>query len=177
MDYIFQKKVSLNVFYISIIVPLLYLIGTGKLEKDYLIYLAIGILLINLFLIFYKTDTVQILGMLGIEGMNGEIGCNQHNIKCIDIIESSPGYSEPVKIININDTVVWKNISETTHTITATDKDGGYNPSGLFNSGYLRPGEAFAIKFIEPGQYPYYCVLHKGWQYGKIIVLPPIKTE
>jgi plastocyanin len=52
------------------------------------------------------------------------------------------------------DEVVWTNVSERTHTVTA---DGG-----SFDSGDLTPEGAFAITAGEPATYLYHCTIHAG---------------
>jgi len=104
------------------------------------------------------------------EGLANGIDCALDNVHCIDMFDSNPGYSNPVLNLKLNDIVVWKNIGEVDHTVTSTSTDGGMHPDGHFDSGPLKPGQAFAVKFIATGEYPYYCVLHKGWMRGKIIV-------
>ena len=57
--------------------------------------------------------------------------------------------------------VSWRNADPTEHTVTAKD--------GTFDSGPVPPGEAFAVRLEEPGEYPYVCAIHPDMR-GTIIV-------
>lgn len=58
-------------------------------------------------------------------------------------------------------TVIWRNDSPTTHTVTAKN--------GAFDSGLLESGQTFSFTFREPGTYEYWCTLHPE-MLGRIIV-------
>jgi len=58
-------------------------------------------------------------------------------------------------------TVIWRNDSPTTHTVTAKN--------GAFDSGLLESGQTFSFTFREPGTYEYWCTLHPE-MVGRIIV-------
>jgi len=49
--------------------------------------------------------------------------------------------------------VVWKNVSSTTHTVTAYSKDWTRNIT-------LSPGERTSFTFKSTGTYKYYCSIH-----------------
>ena len=51
-------------------------------------------------------------------------------------------------------TVTWVNNDQTAHTATATD------PSGVFDSGELQPGQSYSFTFDKPGTYAYHCEIH-----------------
>lgn len=166
-------KYLINIIHILFVAPLLYLIGTNKFPeeyKKYLVYLAVFVLVYHSYLLYKATQKKQIKVMSISEGFGGGLDCAREDVHCIDIFDSSPGYSRPVIEIKQNDIIIWKNIGELEHNITSTDSVTNMNPDGLFNSGYLKPGQAFAIKFISPGTYYYYCSAHVGWMRGKIIV-------
>jgi len=62
--------------------------------------------------------------------------------------------------------VSWLNDDSAFHSVTS----GAYGaPTGLFDSGYMDPGEVFSHSFDEPGEYAYYCTLHE-WMHGRVIV-------
>jgi plastocyanin len=63
-------------------------------------------------------------------------------------------------VIGVNNTVIWTNNDQTTHTVT--DK-------GVFDSGLLNPGQTFTYTFTTPGTYNYYCTIH-AWMTGTVIV-------
>jgi plastocyanin len=56
--------------------------------------------------------------------------------------------------------VVFSNSSGTAHT--ATDK-------GAFDSGRIKPGHSFALRFEQTGTFRYHCKIHPFMQ-GKIVV-------
>jgi plastocyanin len=51
-------------------------------------------------------------------------------------------------------TVLWSNVSQRTHTVTADD--------GLFDSGDVDSGSRFSFRFNTPGTYRYHCTIHAG---------------
>ncbi|GBD09922.1 Plastocyanin [Candidatus Thermoflexus japonica] len=66
-------------------------------------------------------------------------------------------------------TVEWINQEESaSHTVTSGAPD---NPSGVFDSGRLRPGDSFRFTFHQPGTYEYFCSIHPRMR-GRIIVKP-----
>jgi hypothetical protein len=50
--------------------------------------------------------------------------------------------------------VVWSNVSQRTHTVTADDE--------TFDSGHLDPGARFSVTFARPGTYTYHCTIHSS---------------
>jgi plastocyanin len=48
--------------------------------------------------------------------------------------------------------LTWTNEDPTAHTVTAA--------GGTFDSGTIDPGGEFAVRFDEPGTYPYACAIH-----------------
>lgn len=65
-------------------------------------------------------------------------------------------------VIGVNNTVTWVNNDSTIHTVTANN--------GLFDSGYLNPGDSYTYTFTKPGVYEYHCQIHP-WMIGYITVL------
>jgi plastocyanin len=55
--------------------------------------------------------------------------------------------------------VVFSNSSNTAHTAT----------SGSFDSGHIKPGHAFAVRFERGGTFSYHCRIHP-FMHGKIVV-------
>jgi plastocyanin len=49
-------------------------------------------------------------------------------------------------------TVTWLNNDDTTHTVTADDRQ--------YNSGDMKKGDHFSFTFTKPGLYRYYCIWH-----------------
>jgi|688.fasta_scaffold199658_1 plastocyanin len=142
----------INLVHILIVVPLLYALATDKFPsnyKQYVVWLAIAIGLYHLYLFL----------LLDVEGMDTVYGSKIHHIK---IFDSSPGYDKPNLEIKQGDIVVWTNIGEVEHTVTADN--------GEFNSSYLKPSENYSVKFDHPGKFYYTCMHHKGWMKGLIVV-------
>ncbi len=57
-------------------------------------------------------------------------------------------------------TVVFSNSSGTAHT--ATDR-------GAFDSGHIKPGHSFSVRFEQQGTFRYHCKIHP-FMHGKIVV-------
>ncbi len=69
---------------------------------------------------------------------------------------------EPAEVtVTVGTTVVWRNVSPTTHTATAKD--------GSFDSGLLEGGQTYQFRFAQPGTYEYWCTLHPE-MVGTIVV-------
>jgi plastocyanin len=58
--------------------------------------------------------------------------------------------------------VTWTNGGSVSHTTTST--------KGLWNSGSLAPGAAFAHVFKKAGTFKYHCTIHPTLMHGKIVV-------
>jgi plastocyanin len=76
--------------------------------------------------------------------------------------------------IGVNNTVMWINQDETSHSVASDYVDPA---SGAFDSyaqgtGLIAPGETFQFTFTQPGTYEYYMVPHPHMQ-GTVIVDPP----
>ncbi|MEM3656448.1 MAG: cupredoxin domain-containing protein [Thermoprotei archaeon] len=80
------------------------------------------------------------------------------------------GYSPDVihVVIGVNNTVVWTNNDNVTHTVTST--------TGVFNSGLLPPGQSWNYTFTYPGTFNYYCTIHP-WMKGTVLVEAPAGTS
>jgi plastocyanin len=57
-------------------------------------------------------------------------------------------------------TVVFSNSARVAHT--ATDR-------GVFDSGRIRPGQSFSVRFGQKGTFAYHCKIHRFMR-GKIVV-------
>jgi plastocyanin len=56
--------------------------------------------------------------------------------------------------------VIFSNSAHIAHT--ATDR-------GVFNSGHIKPGHSFAVRFEQKGTFRYHCNIHP-FMHGKIVV-------
>ena len=143
----------INLFHILIVAPLLWMIATKRLPEDYYqILLVIAVLIL-----VYHSWSLLSNSFEGMEGLNGD---NVHHIRMFD---SYPGYDQPNITINKGDVVVWTNIGEVEHSVTANN--------GEFNSGYLKPSENYSVKFENKGTFQYHCLVHGGWMKGVVTVV------
>lgn len=77
-------------------------------------------------------------------------------------IKSSNKSFYPLAIqVSAGDTVKWKNIDSSIHTVSSTD--------GKFDSGLMNANDVFEHKFVDKGIFDYYCMLHP-WMSGAVHV-------
>lgn len=69
-------------------------------------------------------------------------------------------YHPPTLTISKGTTVVFSNSAPIAHT--ATDK-------GVFDSGHIKPGHSFSVRFTQKGTFAYHCKIHH-FMHGKIVV-------
>lgn len=143
----------INVFHIVVVAPLLWSLATNRFPeeyKHYIVWLVYGLVLYHLYKLFFVKQ----------EHMDNVVENDKmHHIK---IFDSYPGYDQPNIKINKGDVVTWTNIGEVEHSVTSDN--------GNFDSGYLKPGQSFALKFDFTGDFTYHCIHHKGWMTGIITV-------
>ena len=58
--------------------------------------------------------------------------------------------------IAIGETLTWTNVDGVPHTVTAGIDGEAVN----FDSGLIGPGQSFAVRFDQPGLFPFACALH-----------------
>ncbi|MBT8249123.1 MAG: multicopper oxidase domain-containing protein [Acidimicrobiia bacterium] len=76
--------------------------------------------------------------------------------------ESAPDYSENVLRVKVGTTVTWtQDDTAMIHTVTSVD--------GIFDSGFMNPGDTWSYTFDEPGEFEYLCTPHP-WMRAKVIV-------
>ena len=87
-------------------------------------------------------------------------------------VTASPSLSVEIRVVNFGfepaeitvapgTTIVWRNDSPTTHTVTAKN--------GAFDSGLLEGGKDYSVTLTQPGTYEYWCTLHPE-MVGRVIV-------
>ena len=80
--------------------------------------------------------------------------------------------------VNLGETVVWKNASDLTHSVTdepslAASAQDAALPAGAetFNSGLIAPGKDFSHTFKVSGTYRYFCIPHEeAGMVGTVVV-------
>jgi plastocyanin len=69
-------------------------------------------------------------------------------------------YHPPTLVVGKGTKVVFANSSRVAHT--ATDR-------GVFDSGRIKPGESFSVRFAQKGTFAYHCKIHHRMR-GEIVV-------
>lgn len=94
------------------------------------------------------------------------------------------GFEPAVVTIRAGETVIWRNRSPLTHTVTADpermrDPTDAALPPGMapINSGSIAPGRSFRHTFAVPGTYRYACLAHAGWGMAGIVIVEPGRAE
>ena len=72
-------------------------------------------------------------------------------------------FTPKVLTIAAGTTVIWTNVDEEPHTVTAV--------GGAFHSSALDTNDTYSFTFSKPGDYAYYCRLHPQMT-AKVIVRP-----
>ena len=67
-------------------------------------------------------------------------------------------------VVSAGTTVVWSNDDTAAHTVTSTSD----SPMS-FDSGLFMPDTTFEVTFDDPGEYPYWCIVHP-WMVGTVTV-------
>lgn len=151
----------INVFHIVVVAPLLILIGLGKIPQEYLrwlILLGVFVALFHLYRLISRMNASPTVEKM--DGTTQKI--NGLNIHYIRMFDSSPGFETPVLNAKQNDVVIWTNVGEVEHTVTEVNE--------AFNSGYMKPGDRFSVKFTDKGVYDYYSAPDQGWMVGRVLV-------
>ncbi|MCL4519917.1 MAG: cupredoxin domain-containing protein [Thaumarchaeota archaeon] len=71
-----------------------------------------------------------------------------------------------VVVIGVNNTVMWTNRDDVSHTVTSFSVPSG---ATSFDSGPFGSGSTFSHTFQTPGVYEYFCSIHP-WMGGEVIV-------
>ena len=79
-----------------------------------------------------------------------------------------------VTTVDLGGEVIWENVDNAAHTVTSGNVIDG--PDDIFDSGLFPPGATFSHMFHEPGEYPYFCLVHP-WMDGIIVVQGPVEHD
>jgi plastocyanin len=79
----------------------------------------------------------------------------------VEIAVVNFGFQPAEVTVAAGTTVVWRNVSPTTHTVAAKNRS--------FESEFVEPGGSYSVTLREPGVYDYACTLHPE-MVGRIIV-------
>ncbi len=70
-------------------------------------------------------------------------------------------------LLNINNKVIWKNLDDTSHTVTPDHRASDSYSGDFGSSGVVKPGENYEFIFTEPQEIHYHCEPHP-WMTGSI---------
>lgn len=74
-------------------------------------------------------------------------------------------FTKGTRTVAVGTSVTWKNLDDTTHTVTVRD-------GRSFDSGPLRPGETYTHVFSRRGTFAYLCTTHPFMTATITVVLP-----
>lgn len=93
--------------------------------------------------------------------------------QAVEVVDDEFVRSEVV--ITAGETVAWGHFGENPHTVTADDNAFDSHP-GCPGEGCMRQGDVFAVRFDEPGEYPYFCRVHREQGMVGVVVVQPAET-
>jgi plastocyanin len=76
-------------------------------------------------------------------------------------------FTPSAETVGLGETVTWKNIGNSQHTVTAEKLPDGSQP---FASAPIAPESTFIQTFTEPGSYAYFCSIHPDRMSGTLTV-------
>ena len=86
-------------------------------------------------------------------------------------IDGSDSYSPNPLEIDVGQSVTWYNGDTVSHTVTS-GQDGDLDEGSLFDSDAIIPNQSYSLKFIEAGEFGYYCIYHPT-MVGEVVVNQP----
>jgi len=101
-------------------------------------------------------EPVEFNGVISIPEGSGVPGCDETNSCYIPFNVS----------VSAGEEITWSNDDSAAHTVTSGLPGA---PDGIFDSSLFMAGGTFSITLDEPGEYPYYCMVHP-WMTGIITV-------
>ena len=99
---------------------------------------------------------VEYDGVISIPEGSGVPGCDETNSCYIPFSVS----------VSAGEEITWSNDDSAAHTVTSGLPGA---PDGIFDSSLFMAGGTFSVTLDEPGEYPYYCMVHP-WMTGIITV-------
>ncbi len=102
-----------------------------------------------------------------------EIRSRNINVPPGTVALSIQQFSHQEARIMVGQTVAWTNADGVPHTVTSGSR--GEAEKG-FDSGNIATGQSFALRFDQPGEYPYTCTLHPNMN-GTVTVVEPITLD
>jgi plastocyanin len=176
-------SLNINMIHVMVVVPMLLMVAFNKFprnnfvtQQQFFVALACLVFLYHARSWYNKQNAVTtVVETPTVVEEVISLEENSANIHHVRVFDSDPGFSQPSLTVNAGDVVVWTNIGESVHSVTAAKRaegteTGKMEASGEFNSGLMRPGQTFAIKFEQPGWFPYFCLEHRGYAQGEIRV-------
>lgn len=124
----------------------------------------------------------DVLAGLGVAATTGLAGCGSVlGSGCgggdYDVGMSASAFEPQTVTVEVGDTVVWKNTSQRSHTVTAYGSElpegaeffasGGYDSTAAAregwrsNEGAIFTCETYEHTFETPGEHPYFCIPHE----------------
>jgi plastocyanin len=121
-------------------------------------------------LIFGNAQTRFILDVVESEGKPNIVSTSSTpRPNTVNIVGmEAPFYAPNSVSIKSGTTLTFENVDGNMHTVT-TVKKGTTEPDGNIDSGLIKAGESFTVKFDKPGTYEYFCAIHPGMK-GTVIV-------
>jgi plastocyanin len=86
-------------------------------------------------------------------------------------IDGGDSYSPNPLEIDVGQSVTWYNGDTVSHTVTS-GQDGDLDEGSLFDSDAIIPNQSYSLKFIEAGEFDYYCIYHPT-MVGEVVVNEP----
>ncbi len=80
----------------------------------------------------------------------------------VEVTMAGRAYQPTELTVGLGQTVVWKNLSLTHHTVTST--------TGVFESSSISPRESYSVTFTKSGTFDYECLIHPTMK-GSVVVL------
>jgi plastocyanin len=114
-------------------------------------------------------STEELLTEYALEGYNDSVDDVDNNntgqVSTSARVSIAPGSTDLTNIayqpnpaqIRVGDKITWSNNDLEPHTVTSGENA---QADGRFDSGIMAPTRTFEHTFTQPGQYPYFCILH-----------------